>query len=340
MEIKKGYRFVCVKDVYLNGDGEHLYKKGNIYVSEHDRCITDESGNQWHIWSLGGGKITEFMPYSQLDKVYTKHTPLLEKIFYRYEGKKSATSGKDTKFFDNVAGVETSWFVSTSGLDEGYYKNEGYTYLSEQAFIEFMDLGKYIGSLNVESEEPSYSFPTDWYLNLDNPEIDINIIRDYLRGLEGINRSFITSVEGCLLGQDIMGDGSYQHWGSDKHLIEKKYNLVEISYQDFLDNVYRKKEVVGDTSQPKHEEEVPDYLKIAEEWSKEGEKEEMDAINPQKHYDNTHGSLYKIAEKRGWCSYQFDIVKRIDRALKKGQFEEDLKKTKDLIDLWLREYEG
>lgn len=59
--------------------------------------------------------------------------------------------------------------------------------------------------------------------------------------------------------------------------------------------------------------------------------------NTQPHYDNTHGSLYKIAEQRKWNSYQFDIVKRIDRALKKGQFKEDLQKTKDLIDLWLRE---
>ena len=40
-----------------------------------------------------------------------------------------------------------------------------------------------------------------------------------------------------------------------------------------------------------------------------------------KHYDNTHGSLYKIAVERGWNAYQFDAVKRIDRALKKGQFE-------------------
>jgi len=60
-------------------------------------------------------------------------------------------------------------------------------------------------------------------------------------------------------------------------------------------------------------------------------------LNTQPHYDNTHGSLYKIAEQRGWNSYQFDIVKRIDRALKKGHFKEDLQKTKDLIDLWLRE---
>ena len=55
------------------------------------------------------------------------------------------------------------------------------------------------------------------------------------------------------------------------------------------------------------------------------------------HYDNTHGSLYKIAEQRGWNAFQFDIIKRTDRCEKKGQFEEDLNKTKFLIDLYLKE---
>lgn len=57
----------------------------------------------------------------------------------------------------------------------------------------------------------------------------------------------------------------------------------------------------------------------------------------QPHYDNTNGSLYLIAKQRGWNAYQFDIIKRIDRSLKKGQFKEDLEKTKFLIDLWLKE---
>ena len=56
-----------------------------------------------------------------------------------------------------------------------------------------------------------------------------------------------------------------------------------------------------------------------------------------KHYNNDNGSLYKIALERGWNAYQFDIVKRIDRAMKKGEFESDLNKTKKVIDLWLEE---
>ena len=60
-------------------------------------------------------------------------------------------------------------------------------------------------------------------------------------------------------------------------------------------------------------------------------------MDKPEYYNNDNGSLYKIAEQRGWNAYQFDIVKRIDRALKKGLFLEDLKKTKFLIDLWIKE---
>jgi len=56
-----------------------------------------------------------------------------------------------------------------------------------------------------------------------------------------------------------------------------------------------------------------------------------------KHYNNSKGTLYKVAEERGWNSYLFDIVKRLERANKKGEFESDLNKSKLVIDLWLQE---
>jgi uncharacterized protein (UPF0335 family) len=55
------------------------------------------------------------------------------------------------------------------------------------------------------------------------------------------------------------------------------------------------------------------------------------------HYDNTHGSLYYFAEVHGLNSYEFDIIKRIVRCRKKGQFHSDLEKTKRVIDLYLSE---
>ena len=56
-----------------------------------------------------------------------------------------------------------------------------------------------------------------------------------------------------------------------------------------------------------------------------------------KHYDNSKGTLYKVAMERGWNPYLFDIVKRLERSDKKGEFKEDLRKSKVVIDLWEKE---
>lgn len=63
----------------------------------------------------------------------------------------------------------------------------------------------------------------------------------------------------------------------------------------------------------------------------------VSSIDTPSYYDNSKGSLYKIAQDRGWNAYQLDIIKRIDRCEKKGQYFNDLKKTKDLIDLYQTE---
>ena len=57
----------------------------------------------------------------------------------------------------------------------------------------------------------------------------------------------------------------------------------------------------------------------------------------QKHYQGKNGSLYKFAEEWGLNAYEFDIIKRIVRCRRKGKFAEDLKKTKDTIDIYLSE---
>ena len=60
------------------------------------------------------------------------------------------------------------------------------------------------------------------------------------------------------------------------------------------------------------------------------------SVNTQSHYRGKD-SLYKFAEDRQLNSYEFDIVKRIVRCRHKGSFAEDLKKSKDLIDIYLTE---
>jgi len=65
---------------------------------------------------------------------------------------------------------------------------------------------------------------------------------------------------------------------------------------------------------------------------------EVNEGDVDKHYDNKHGSLYKFAQDHGLNAWEFDIIKRITRCRKKGQFRQDLEKTKRVIDLYLSEY--
>jgi hypothetical protein len=44
-------RFLCIKDVVMDGTGEKAYFKGKVYISEKDGCITNESGFIGHSWS-------------------------------------------------------------------------------------------------------------------------------------------------------------------------------------------------------------------------------------------------------------------------------------------------
>lgn len=76
------------------------------------------------------------------------------------------------------------------------------------------------------------------------------------------------------------------------------------------------------------------------EYSKEGayQEEDSDNVNTQPHY-NSDKSLYKVAEELQLNHWEFDIFKRLVRCRKKGEFEKDLNKIKDTIDIYLKEYE-
>jgi hypothetical protein len=60
------------------------------------------------------------------------------------------------------------------------------------------------------------------------------------------------------------------------------------------------------------------------------------SVHTQTHYRGKD-SLYKFAEDWGLNAYEFDIIKRIVRCRHKGLFQQDLEKTKDLIDIYLQE---
>lgn len=62
MEIKKGQKFRCIKDVVMDS-GEVDYVAGRVYQSDGDNCITDEEGIQYHRWSSDTHPEEHFEPY-------------------------------------------------------------------------------------------------------------------------------------------------------------------------------------------------------------------------------------------------------------------------------------
>jgi hypothetical protein len=55
------------------------------------------------------------------------------------------------------------------------------------------------------------------------------------------------------------------------------------------------------------------------------------------HYDNSKGSIYKFCDDQDLNSYEFEVVKRIVRCRKKGEFLTDIKKTIDVLNIYLKE---
>lgn len=49
MRVKEGKQYLCTKSVYMD-DGELDYIKGKVYLSENEDCITDEQGDDFHVW--------------------------------------------------------------------------------------------------------------------------------------------------------------------------------------------------------------------------------------------------------------------------------------------------
>ena len=52
MIIKKGDKFKCIKDVIMdNNPNDIAYTEGKIYISERDKCITDNKDYVSHYWN-------------------------------------------------------------------------------------------------------------------------------------------------------------------------------------------------------------------------------------------------------------------------------------------------
>jgi len=83
---------------------------------------------------------------------------------------------------------------------------------------------------------------------------------------------------------------------------------------------------------------VADEIDPNKEMDDVKEQHTQDSINTQPHYIGPT-SWYKVANDWELNPWESDICKRIIRCRHKGNFEEDLIKTKKLIDIYLKEYD-
>lgn len=55
------------------------------------------------------------------------------------------------------------------------------------------------------------------------------------------------------------------------------------------------------------------------------------------YYNNEKGSLYSFCEIHNLNAYEFEVIKRIMRCRKKGEFISDIKKTITVLEIYLSE---
>lgn len=120
--------------------------------------------------------------------------------------------------------------------------------------------------------------------------------------------------------------------GGEWFVSDKSDDCTEIDYEQFIE-YYSLGEEVKDSNDIFFTPSIRG--KIVEYKGEYSDKTEV--YNPQSHYDNAKGSLYKIASERGWNSYIFDIVKRLERGGKKDPLEQEINKSIDVLKVWLQD---
>ena len=71
MIIRSGSKWLCLEDVKMNvGFPWITYKKGKVYISENNFCITDENSNKEHRWT-DEKKIRRYFKFLPKNKGFT-----------------------------------------------------------------------------------------------------------------------------------------------------------------------------------------------------------------------------------------------------------------------------
>lgn len=86
---------------------------------------------------------------------------------------------------------------------------------------------------------------------------------------------------------------------------------------------------------------IDDIVEIIDAFSKGRKNNTMDNqkenLKAPAHYDNSNGSLYKFCEDHRLNAYEFEVIKRIVRCRKKGEWASDIDKTINVLELYKKE---
>ena len=79
-KISVGDKFLCTKTVIMDLSEEVAYKKGKIYYSDYDGCITDEQSDMHHHWYILSDEFDEYFEKVIENKKDTSETNSFELI--------------------------------------------------------------------------------------------------------------------------------------------------------------------------------------------------------------------------------------------------------------------
>jgi hypothetical protein len=130
-----------------------------------------------------------------LDKVYTDATPRLIEFHKNYKGSKIGDAD-NAEWFDNCNSLDEPGWFGIGRIGEFYYKERDYTKLSEQEFIEFMELEDTVkDNVNKPSHYTQGGIePIDYILANEMNFLEGNVIKYVTRykhknGLEDLKKS-------------------------------------------------------------------------------------------------------------------------------------------------------
>lgn len=304
MEIKTGMKFLCIKPVYMTGGGVREYSKGKIYTSNEDGCITSNSGNHFHSWDVVE-KDEYFKPLDQVRYVHTEATPEVENLFENYPGKREGERNnmEAVIYFSNISVEEQDTAFTAHTYKYPKDITEISDYMIPSSFIEFMGLE------TVKQEEGK----------------DLDYRWSYV-GRDILGFKFNQDDYPDVGWNDAMESNLYKSGVIEEY--NEYNNSFSVRFEDLKAWDYPADMVVDQL-------ERKDAL--VELSNSESYDSEQEVFNPKSYYDNSKGSLYKVATERGWNAYLFDLVKRLERGGKKDPLRQEIEKSIDVLKIWLNE---